>query len=367
MSRRLLVPEDVKHYRWLLELDSPFQTPSLPRGFDYETEVDGILELIWSPRMAEVLGIDLDRFRKITKVQVVQQKRDLLDVALTFGPIPSSRTLLSAMDRLLEAENSGCQPIDIRPPALKALPVRVEATGNIEVWCGAAAAVRSDVALVHADIDLTHRRVTSTKETSIRAHSIAGPRLRTDCKLLKGFFEVDFLPGSAGLTRGYFAASRYLVHAVPPRTDDGVWKHTLGEVVRCYEALWDFSVRLKAKRIAIQAISLGQTPRLEEASRNILLDQINRFCASREDAPTICLVAQTAAESVRLAAEIRRQRLRECLRGEGGFLPATSPGERLSPGTRGLSNSTVLTANALANRSSTPTVGFSSPRSNRLT
>lgn len=84
-SRRLLSPDDAGHYRWLLQLDSAFQQPALPRGFDYEAEIDQILEMIWSPRMTNVIGIDLYRFKRITKISIVQQKRDLLDVALTLG------------------------------------------------------------------------------------------------------------------------------------------------------------------------------------------------------------------------------------------------------------------------------------------
>ena len=49
MKRRLLTPDDAGH-RWLLQLDSAFQPPTLPRGFDYEGQLDQILEMIWSPQ-----------------------------------------------------------------------------------------------------------------------------------------------------------------------------------------------------------------------------------------------------------------------------------------------------------------------------
>src|SRR5688572_15218911 len=142
MKRRLLTPDDANRYRWLLNLDSPFDVPALPRGFDYEAQIGQILEMIWSPRMTDMLGIDLDRFNMITNVNITRQKRDLLDVALTFGPIPASRSFLAATDLLLQAENTGNHPIDLRPPALRALPAQMEAIDGIEVWCGAATAVR---------------------------------------------------------------------------------------------------------------------------------------------------------------------------------------------------------------------------------
>lgn len=369
MKRRLLTPDDANHYRWLISLDSPFDPPPLPRGFDYEAEVDRILEMIWSPRMTEAMGIDLDRFRAITKTDVIQQKRDLLDVALTFGPALTSRSFLSATDILLQAENSGHHPINLRPPALRTLPVRIAAFDGIEVWCGAAAAVRSDIALVLSDIDLSYRRLQPSTETSIRAHSIAGPRLRTDCSLIKHFFEMDFLPGSAALTRGYFSGSRYLVHAIPPRIDDGVWKHSLAELNRCYEALWTFSARVKAKRIAVQLIPLGATERLQQMACDVLIEQVLRFQSTNPHPPTVCLVGPSTVATMALAATLRRHRLARRLRPEpeGGFRPAGKPGERFSPGTLGANNATGLTDNARASRSSVSTVGFSSPRSSRLT
>lgn len=367
MKRRLLTPDDAGHYRWLLQLDSTFQPPTLPRGFDYEGQLDQILEMIWSPRMTDVIGIDLDCFRRAAKVSVAQQKRDLLDVAMTFGPLPLSRTFLAAMDVLLQAENTGHSPAGLRPPALRALPVRLEAFGGIEVWCGSAAAVRSDVALVLADIDLSFRRLQQNTEASIRAHSTAGPRLRTDCRLIKHFFEAEFLPGSVALTRGYFSASRYVVHAIPPRTDDGIWKHSLVELNRCYASLWEFAERLKATRIAVQLISLGKSPALEARALEALLDQANRFRATQANPPTICLIGPTAAIGVKLTAALRDHRLLDRRREAGGFLPAGSPGERFSPGTLGTRNAVALTDKALARRSSISTVGFSNPRSSRLT
>ena len=304
MKRRLLTPDDAQHYRWLLQLDSAFQPPVLPRGFDYEGQLDQILEMIWSPRMTDVIGIDLDCFRWAAKVSVAQQKRDLLDVALTFGPLPSSRAFLAAMDVLLQAENAGHSPTTLRPPALRALPVRLEAFGGIEVWCGAAAAVRSDVALVLADIDLSFRRLQQSPEASIRAHSIAGPRLRTDCRLIKHFFEAEFLPGSVALTRGYFSASRYLVHAIPPRTDDGTWKHSLVELNRCYASFWAFAERLRATRIAVQLIPLGSTPNLRETASETMIEQVLRFRSSQKTPPTICLVAPSTATAVALVSKL---------------------------------------------------------------
>lgn len=364
MTRHLLTPDDARHYRRHLQLDSPFLPPPLHRGFDYEALIDQILDLIWSPRMTDLIGIDLDRFRRITRASIAKQKRDLLDVALTFGPISSSRSLLAATDLLLQAENSGHHPIDLRPPALRALPVRLEAIDGIEVWCGAAAAVRSDIALVLADLDLSHRRLRGMSESSIRAHSIAGPRLSTDCSLLKGFFEADFHAGTVALTRGYFSGARYLVHAVAPRSDNGVWKQTLAQVSRCYEGLWEFASRQKAKRIAVQLIPLGSEASLEEIAENLLIEQINRFRAHPERPATVCLVGHTAVTAIRLAEAVRRYRF-EPLRA-GGFRPAGSPGERLSPGNLGSKKLVTLTERALANRSSNPTVGFSSPRSSRL-
>lgn len=304
MKRRLLSPDDAGHYRWLLQLDSAFQPPTLARGFDYEGQLDQILEMIWSPRMTDVIGIDLDCFRRVAKVGVAQQKRDLLDVALTFGPLPSSRTFLAAMDVLLQAESTGHSPAVLRPPALRVLPVRLEAFGGIEVWCGSAAAVRSDVALVLADIDLSFRRLQQSTEASIRAHSTAGPRLRTDCRLIKHFFEAEFLPGSVALTRGYFSASRYLVHAIPPRTDDGIWKHSLVELNRCYASLWEFAERLKATRVAVQFIPLGSTPSLQEAACEILVEQVLRFRSSQPSPLTVCLVAPSTAAAIALASKL---------------------------------------------------------------
>lgn len=367
MKRRLLTPDDANRYRWLLNLDSPFDVPALPRGFDYEAQIDQTLEMIWSPRMTDMLGIDLNRFNRITNVNITRQKRDLLDVALTFGPIPASRSFLAATDLLLQAENTGNHPIDLRPPALRALPARLEAIDGIEVWCGAATAVRCDIALVLADLDLTHRRLRCMSECSIRAHSIAGPRLRTDCRLLKGFFETDFHAGSVALTRGYFSGARYLVHAVPPRSDHGVWKHSLDQLNSCYEGFWEFARQLKPTRIALQLIPVGTEARFQEIARNTLMDHVLRFLDSHPKPPTISLVADTTADGIALATAVRRYRCEARLRESGGLRPAGSPGGNLAPGTFDTRNASALTDRTLANRSSISTVGFSSPRSRRLT
>lgn len=204
----------------------------------------------------------------------------------------------------MQAENNGHSPADVRPPALKALPVLVSAKDGIEVWCGSAAAVRSDIALVLADIDLSFRRLQQNTEASIRAHSTAGPRLRTDCHLIKHFFEAEFLPGSAALTRGYFSASHYLVHAIPPRTDDGIWKHSLVELNRCYESLWEFAERLKAPRIAVQLIPLGSTPNLQNVACEILIEQVLRFRSSQQQPSTICLVAPSTPTATALTSKL---------------------------------------------------------------
>ncbi len=364
MKRQLLVPDDIKHYRWLLNLDNAFEPAPLPRGFDYEAQIDKILEIIWSPQMTNVLGIDIDRFHKTTKMQIVQQKRDLLDVALNFGPLPQSRSFLSATDILLYAENTGQNPVDVRSPAKKALPGRLFASDGIEVWCGASAAVPADIALVLSDIDLSHHRVQAGSEASIRARSLAGPRLTNDCALLKRFFDADFQAGSVVLTRGYFSASRYLVHAVPPIIDNGIWKNTLAQVQQCYEGFWHFVRRVKAKRIAVQMISLGSRPDLQERSQAILLNQIERFA---DDAgTTVCLVAHTTAASAELTDWLEDQRRAERRRG-GGFLPARNTRGDFSPGSLGANNAAVLIDKTAARRSSKPTVGFSKDRSSRLT
>jgi O-acetyl-ADP-ribose deacetylase (regulator of RNase III) len=363
--RYLLGPEDVDRYRWLLQLDSLFQPPSLPRGFDYEAQVDQILDLIWSPRMADVIGIDLESFNRVTQVSVTQQKRELLDVGLTFGPIPSSRAFLEAMDVLLQAENTRHAPAGLRPPAQRALPVRLEAIDGIEVWCGAAAAVRSDLALVVCDLDLSHRRLRVAAEPAIRAHSIAGPRLQTDCGLIRRFFEADFQPGSIALTRGYFAGARYLANAIGPRTDDGIWKQSIQQLRRCYAGLWLLADRVKASRIAVQLIPLGTSLPLQARACEILLEQVSTFHAAHASPPTICVVGHTHAASLALAEILRRQQDGR-LRFEGGFLPAGNPEERLSPGTRGVNSTAVFTERATANRSIRSSVAFSTERSSRL-
>lgn len=307
MKRKLLLPDDIKHYRRLLNLDSAFEPAPLPRGFDYEAHIKKILEMIWSRRMTELFGIDLDRFYKITKVQVAQQKRDLLEIALTAGPIPSSGSFLIAADILLHAESTGHNPIDVRPPALRIRPVRLAAVDGIEVWCGAAAAIPSDIALVLADIDLSYNRVRISTDTSIQAHTLTGPRLRTDSGLIKSYFDEEFQAGSVALTRGYFSRSRYLAHAIPPVIDDGIWKHSLRQLSLCYEGLWELSRRLKANRIAVQFITLGSEPELQKISREVLFEQVKEFRRTHEQSPAICIVADKAALGIRLATEIRAQ------------------------------------------------------------
>lgn len=305
MKRRTLTPQDTKHYRWKIQLDAPFDCSHLPGGFNYEDEIEALLEMIWSSRMTDALGIDLKQFRQITKVSILQQKRDLLDVAVTHGPVPTSHAFHSAMDTLLLAESTGHQPAEVRPPSRKMLPVRVEAIAGVEVWCGSAAAVRSDIALVLADLDFSYKRISHGRESSTRAHSLAGPRLRTDCRLLKSFYESEFWPGSVAITRGYFSGARFLVHAIPPFTANGIWKHSLRQLESCYDGFWEFANSVRADRIALQLICLGSEDRAVDLSCNILLSQLSRYRSGRRKESTIALVAHTADLSRKLAETIR--------------------------------------------------------------
>ncbi len=169
------------------------------------------------------------------------------------------------------------------------------------------------------------------------------------------------------MTRGYFSASRYLVHVVPPAIDNGIWKNTLKHVHRCYEGFWKLAARVRATRVAIQFIGLGRAPSLNEIAMNILLGQANRFRSSLQTPPIVSLFGQDTLSAFRLAEALEVQRRPVCLRGDGGLRPAGKAGGSFSPGTLGSRNNSDLTDRAFASRSNIATVGFSSPRSRRLT
>ena len=95
-----------------------------------------------------------------------------------------------------------------------------------------------------------------------------------------------------------------MVHAIPPRTDDGIWKHSLVELNRCYASLWEFAERLKATRIAVQLIPLGSTPSLQRTASEILVEQVLRFRSSQQQPATVRLVAPSTAMAIALASKL---------------------------------------------------------------
>lgn len=89
-------------------------------------------------------------------------------------------------------------------------------------------------------------------------HSVAGPRLREDCRRVIEYQGHPEPTGTVKVTRGYYLPSRFVLHTVGPIVRDAhPTKEQRTQLARCYESCLDVAADLGLRSVAFCAISTG--------------------------------------------------------------------------------------------------------------
>jgi O-acetyl-ADP-ribose deacetylase (regulator of RNase III) len=89
-------------------------------------------------------------------------------------------------------------------------------------------------------------------------HSVAGPRLREDCRRIIEHQGHPEPTGTAKVTRGYYLPSRFVMHTVGPMVPDGrPTPEQRAQLAGCYESCLDVAADLGLRSVVFCAISTG--------------------------------------------------------------------------------------------------------------
>jgi O-acetyl-ADP-ribose deacetylase (regulator of RNase III) len=115
-------------------------------------------------------------------------------------------------------------------------------------------------------------------------HRAAGPRLLTECRVLRGC-----ATGEAKITQGYGLPARFVIHTVGPVWSDG--NHHEDELLAgCYRNSLNLAVRHGLKTIAFPAISTGAYGFPMERATHIALVETKRFLAGNPSIDKVVFV-----------------------------------------------------------------------------
>ena len=111
-------------------------------------------------------------------------------------------------------------------------------------------------------------------------HSVAGPRLREDCRRIIEYQGHPEPTGTAKITRAYYLPSRFVLHTVGPIVPDG---RPTGEqqtqLADCYESCLNVAAELGLRSVAFCAISTGLFGYPKDEAACVAVDTVRTWTA----------------------------------------------------------------------------------------
>ena len=243
MAREL----NFRRYAGEIDLEIPFdRTPGIPAsGLSLDRILEWLLRDSGSGKEEARVGERAQR-RLITQLLTSRPAR----------PIPAdAQQMLDALFATEAARRATVGPGDVLAAPGDGMVV---AGTEVKVWRGDITTLRVDAIVNAANADMLgcFKPFHACIDNAI--HSVAGPRLRDDCRRIMEQQGHKEPTGTAKITRGYYLPCRFVLHTVGPIVPDRrpTADHEAA-LVSCYEACLDLAAVAGVRSLAFCAISTG--------------------------------------------------------------------------------------------------------------